>query len=152
MVDAEGNLRKIDLTRLSKIAPNDSEPEFVDINQLGETVVTLQENNWIAVISREGVVLNDFSTGIVNLRNIDNKKDGVLSLTDDIFGIRWEPDAVKWNDNNYFVTANEGDYKHEAPGQAQRGGCRGWTIWHKDGNVVFESGSSFERALVLAGY
>ena len=27
-----------------------------------------------------------------------------------------------------------------------------WTIWHKDGNVVFESGASFERALALACY
>jgi len=152
LVDSEGNLEKVDLTGLSKIAPNDPEPEFVDINKLGETVVTLQENNWITVISKEGVVLNDFSAGTVNLRNVDNTKDGVLSLTDDIFGVRREPDAVKWIDNNHFVTANEGDYKHEAPGQAKRGGSRGWTIWHKDGNVVFESGASFERALALAGY
>ncbi len=45
LVDSEGNLEKVDLTGLSKIAPNDPEPEFVDINKLGETVVTLQENN-----------------------------------------------------------------------------------------------------------
>ena len=79
----------------------------------------------IAVISGEGVVLNDFSAGTVNLRNVDNTKDGVLSLADDIFGIRRKPDAVKWIDNNHFITANEGDYKHEVPGQAKRGGSRG---------------------------
>ena len=152
LIHSNGTLKKTDLTGLSEIAPIDPEPEYVDINQLGETVVTLQENNWIVVVNKDGIIVNDFSAGTVNLRNIDNKKDGVLSLTDDIFGVRREPDAVKWIDNNHFVTANEGDYKHEAPGQAKGGGSRGWTIWHKDGKVVFESGSSFERALALAGY
>ncbi len=34
-----------DLTGLAEVAPEDPEPEFVDIIGLGETVVTLQENN-----------------------------------------------------------------------------------------------------------
>ena len=63
-----------------------------------------------------------------------------------------EPDAVKWIDDNHFATANEGDYKHTAPGQAKRGGSRGWTIFHKNGSVVYESGASYERAIASAGY
>ena len=73
-------------------------------------------------------------------------------MVDTIENVRREPDAVKWIDNDHFATANEGAYKHEAPGQAKRGGSRGWTIFNKDGSVVYESGSSYERALASAGY
>ena len=143
---------KVELVSFSEIAPADPEPEFVDINNLGETVVTIQENNWLVVVDKNGRVINEFSAGTVDLAGIDNKDDGELKLTDIIKGVRREPDAVKWVDNNHFATANEGDYKHDATGQAKRGGSRGWTIWNKDGSVVYESGASFEIALAEAGY
>ena len=73
-------------------------------------------------------------------------------MIDNIYGVRREPDAVKWIDDDHFATANEGDYKHEAPGQAKRGGSRGWTIWNKNGSIVYDSGASFERSLASAGY
>lgn len=145
-------LKKVSLSGFSQIAPNDPEPEFVDINNLGETVVTIQENNWLAVIDKNGDVVNQFSAGTVDLKGIDNKNDGQLKMIDNIFGVRREPDAVKWIDDDHFATANEGDYKHEAPGQAKRGGSRGWTIWNKNGSIVYDSGASFERSLASAGY
>jgi hypothetical protein len=37
------------------------------------------------------------------------------------------------------VVANEGDYK---------GGSRGFTIFNKQGKILFESGSSFEQQVV----
>ena len=40
-------------------------------------------------------------------------------------GVVREPDAVKWLDDDHFVTANEGDMD---------GGSRGWTIFNKDGS------------------
>ncbi len=147
-----GEVTKVSLSGFSEIAPSDPEPEFVDINELGETVVSIQENNWLAVVNKYGEVINEFSAGTVDLKNIDNKKDGELKLVDSIDNVRREPDAVKWIDNDHFATANEGDYKHVAPGQAKRGGSRGWTIWNKNGTIVYESGSSFERELALAGY
>jgi len=149
---ADNSVNKADLVGFSTIAPNDPEPEFVDINNLGEIVVTMQENNWMAVIDRNGKVISEFDAGLVTLEGIDNKKDGKLNMVDTIENVRREPDAVKWIDNDHFATANEGDYKHEAPGQAKRGGSRGWTIFNKDGSVVYESGSSYERALASAGY
>ncbi|WP_440672913.1 hypothetical protein [Candidatus Pelagibacter sp. HIMB1715] len=149
---ADNSVTKADLVGFSTIAPNDPEPEFVDINNLGEIVVTMQENNWMAVIDRNGKVISEFDAGLVTLEGIDNKKDGKLNMVDTIENVRREPDAVKWIDNDHFATANEGDYKHEAPGQAKRGGSRGWTIFNKDGSVVYESGSSYERALASAGY
>lgn len=51
-------------------------------------------------------------------------------------GRKREPDAVKWIDDNHFATANEGDMD---------GGSRGWTIFHKDGSVVYEAGNTFEH-------
>ena len=149
---ADNSVTKADLVGFSNIAPNDPEPEFVDINNLGEIVVTMQENNWMAVIDRNGNVISEFDAGLVTLVGVDNKKDGKLNMSDSIENVRREPDAVKWIGNDHFATANEGDYKHEAPGQAKRGGSRGWTIFNKDGSVVYESGSSYERALASAGY
>jgi len=149
---ADNSVNKADLVGFSTIAPNDPEPEFVDINNLGEIVVTMQENNWMAVIDRNGKVISEFDAGLVTLVGIDNKEDGKLNMVDSIENVRREPDAVKWIDNDHFATANEGDYKHEAPGQAKRGGSRGWTIFNKNGSVVYESGSSYERALASAGY
>ena len=43
-------LKTVELAGLSEIAPEDAEPEFVDINGLGEAVVTFQENNHIAIV------------------------------------------------------------------------------------------------------
>jgi hypothetical protein len=65
------NMITVDLTGLAEVAPSDPEPEFVDINGLGETVVTLQENNHIVVVARDGTVISHFSAGAVDLTGID---------------------------------------------------------------------------------
>ncbi|MEM1360774.1 MAG: esterase-like activity of phytase family protein [Pseudomonadota bacterium] len=134
----------VDLTGLAEIAPSDPEPEYVDINGLGETVITLQENNHIIVVSAEGEVISSFSAGAVDLENIDAIDDRAAILpVDSQPGRLREPDSVKWIDNDHFATANEGDYN---------GGSRGWTIFNKDGSVVYESGPSFEHALIQIGH
>jgi hypothetical protein len=48
------------------VAPKDPTPEFVDVNEAGDTVVTLQENNHIAVFDRTDAVLNHFSAGALD--------------------------------------------------------------------------------------
>ncbi|MEP1208059.1 MAG: esterase-like activity of phytase family protein [Rhizobiaceae bacterium] len=131
------------LTGLAGVAPTDPEPEFVDVNGLGETVVTLQENNHLAVIGKDGKLLSHFSAGTVDLENIDTKRDGALSFTASLKNVAREPDAVKWLDDNHFVTANEGDYE---------GGSRGWTIFNKNGAVVYEDKNGFEKAIIEAGH
>lgn len=137
-------LLRADLTGLAEVAPTDPEPEFVDINSLGETVVTLQENNHIVVVARDGSVLSHFSAGAVDLEGIDATDErGALLFTETQMGRKREPDAVKWLDDDHFATANEGDYE---------GGSRSWTIFAKDGSVVYESGASFEHALVQIGH
>ena len=155
MLDMTGDVHDvqyIDLTGLADIAPSDPEPEFVDVNDLGETVITLQENNHLAVVDKDGNILNHFSAGWVELNNIDTKKDGVYNPVDSRTSRR-EPDAVVWIDNDHFATANEGDYKLKGyQGTHKRGGSRGWTIWNKDGTVVYESGATFETALAEAGF
>ncbi|WP_300071498.1 esterase-like activity of phytase family protein [uncultured Ruegeria sp.] len=137
-------MKMASLTGLSEVAPTDPEPEFVDINDLGETVVTLQENNHIAVVDKDGNVISHFSAGAVDLEGIDATDErGALIFTESQKGRLREPDAVKWIDDNHFATANEGDYK---------GGSRGWTIFHKDGTVVYENGTDFEKAIIQIGH
>ena len=152
IVDTLGNVKYVDLRGLASIAPSDPEPEFVDINGLGEIVVTLQENNHIVIVDRNGNIVNHFSAGLVDLNNIDTVKDGVYNPVNSLKNVRREPDAVKWIDDTHFATANEGDYKVKIKGQAKRGGSRGWTIWNKNGTIVYESAESFETALAEAGY
>lgn len=141
-VDCAG-LQKIDLTGLAEVAPKDPEPEYVDVNAAGEIVVTLQENNHVVVIGADGVVSGHFSAGAVDLTGIDTKKDGRLDFSGEATGALREPDAVKWIDADHFVVANEGDWN---------GGSRGFTIFNRDGSVVFESGASPEQAMAALGH
>ncbi|AUQ73204.1 esterase-like activity of phytase family protein [Phaeobacter piscinae] len=134
----------IGLTGLAEIASDDPEPEYVSINGLGETVVTLQENNHLVIVSKDGEILTHFSAGSVDLDGIDATDErGALIFTESQTDRLREPDAVTWIDDTHFATANEGDYN---------GGSRGWTIFNKDGSVVYDSGTSFEHAIVQIGH
>jgi hypothetical protein len=136
-------IQKIEMTGLATVAGDDPEPEFVAVNDAGEIVVTLQENNHIVVIGADGVVANHFSAGTVDLTGIDTKKDGRMDFTGEAAGVLREPDAVKWVDADHFVVANEGDWN---------GGSRGFTIFKRDGSVAYESGSSLEHAIAALGH
>ncbi|KAE9632390.1 esterase-like activity of phytase family protein [Parasedimentitalea maritima] len=138
------SMQIVDLTGLAEVAPTDPEPEYVSINNLGETVVTLQENNHMVVVGRDGSIVSHFSAGAVDLDGIDATDErGKLVFTESQQGRKREPDAVTWIDDTHFATANEGDYE---------GGSRGWTIFSKDGTVVYDSGTSFEHAIVQIGH
>lgn len=138
-----GGKKVVDLTGLAEIAPSDPEPEFVAFNSKNEVVVTLQENNHIVVIGADGQIQHHFSAGAVDLTQIDVAKDGKLDFTGKIDAVKREPDGVAWIDDAHFATANEGDWQ---------GGSRGFTIWNKDGSVVYESGAEFEHAIIRAGH
>jgi hypothetical protein len=141
-VDCAG-LQKIEVTGLAAVGGDDPEPEFVDINDAGEIVVTMQENNHIVVIGADGTVASHFSAGAIDLDGIDTKRDGRLDFTAKKEGVLREPDGVKWLDADHFAVANEGDYE---------GGSRSWTIFKKDGAVVYEAGASLEQAIITTGH
>ncbi|WP_136067437.1 esterase-like activity of phytase family protein [Modicisalibacter radicis] len=137
-------LVKADVTGLAEVAPQDPEPEFTDINRLGETVVTLQENNHVAVLDRQGKVIAHFSAGAVDLEAIDATDERAALIFDERQpGRLREPDAVQWIDDDHLAVANEGDMD---------GGARGWTIFDKHGEVVYEAGAAFEHAIIEAGH
>lgn len=138
-----GGLVRAELTGLAEVAPEDPEPEFVDINEAGEIAVTLQENNHVAILSRDGQVVADFPAGSVDLEGVDLSEDGRLSFTESQPGRLREPDSVKWLDAERLAVANEGDYE---------GGSRGFTVFGRDGTVIFESGAEFERAVAAIGH
>ncbi|EIE50227.1 hypothetical protein C357_14806 [Citreicella sp. 357] len=133
-----------DVTGLAEIAPEDPEPEFVDVNGLGEIVLTMQENNHIAVLSKSGEVLSHFSAGSVDLEGIDATDERAALVFDERQpGRLREPDSVQWIDDDHFAIANEGDMD---------GGSRGFTIFAKDGTLVYESGTDFETAVIQVGH
>lgn len=148
-VDASGEVdcstvRRVELTGLAEIAPEDPEPEFVDFNGNDEVVVTLQENNHLVIVdAKAGKVLKHFPAGSVTIENVDTKRDGVISPTEKVENVLREPDAVRWIDNERFAIANEGDYK---------GGARGFTIFNKNGTVEYESNAAFEHEVLRAGH
>lgn len=133
----------IDVTGLAEIAPEDPEPEFLDINDAGEIALTMQENNHIVVIGADGKVASHFSAGSVDLEGVDTKRDGALDFTGQMAGVLREPDGVRWIDTDHLMTANEGDLN---------GGSRSWTIFGKDGSVIYEDGPNLERAIAAVGH
>lgn len=129
---------------LADIAPNDAEPEFVKVNRQGLAVVTLQENNHIALVDvARRAVTHHFSAGSVNLTGIDAKSDGTIAATDRLNNVNREPDAVAWLDDTRFVTANEGDYQ---------GGSRGFSIFNTRGEVEYDSGNLLDREAMRLGH
>ncbi len=154
---AAWTLTAVDLTGLAATAPSDPEPEFVDINHDDLAVVTLQENNHLVIVDLDTkTVVNHFSAGTTDIRNIDNTEEelgpqdnGLIELNEHIFDRRREPDAVAWIDSKRFATANEGDYEDE---NGEEGGSRGFTIFNIYGDVEFDSGNRFEHAVVSAGH
>ncbi|MCC6983716.1 MAG: esterase-like activity of phytase family protein, partial [Bauldia sp.] len=133
-----------DLTGIAEIAPTDAEPEFVSINADNVAVVTLQENNHIALVDlATAAVVGHFSAGSVDLAGIDTEENGIIDLTGSADGRLREPDGVKWLDTGRFVTANEGDLD---------GGSRGFTIFNADGSVAYEAGASVDQLAVRLGH
>ncbi|RED45772.1 esterase-like activity of phytase family protein [Aestuariispira insulae] len=138
------NARIVGMTGMAEVAPEDPEPEFVSINEDNIAVVTLQENNHIALIDlAKGEVINHFSAGTGSAQAIPVKKARMSDASGAIKDVRREPDAVAWIDNERFVTADEGDYE---------GGSRSFTIFNKDGDVVYTSGADMEHLAMSHGH
>lgn len=137
-------LRRVDLTGIAAVAPSDPEPEFVDVNSRGEAVVTLQENNHLAIVDlAAGRVITHFSAGTVDLTQVDGRRDNLIRPTQNLTGLVREPDAVRWLDDDRFVTANEGDMVT---------GSRGFTIFRRDGTVEWDSGNLLEHLAMRLGH
>ena len=138
----------VSLTGLSSYAPNDPEPEFIDINNQNEAVVTLQENNHVVIVNLAArAIVGHFPAGAVTLNNIDKTNDGVISLSEALADVPREPDAVTWlpgfAGTMNIGTANEGDLF---------GGSRGFSIFRRNGTVLLDSASSIESLAVQFGH
>ena len=132
-----------DVTGLAFVAPEDPEPEFVDVNSQGQIAVTMQENNHIVILNADGSVASHFSAGAVNLENVDVAEERALTFDGKQPARLREPDAVQWLDDDRLAIANEGDWN---------GGSRGFTIFNKDGDELFESGLSLEYEAAMLGH
>ena len=136
------SVARVSLSGLAAVAPGDPEPEYVSINARDEAVVSLQENNHLAVVSlRTRKVVSHFSAGTVTVEGVDTLDDDRIVLDGSITAKR-EPDGVAWITDDLFATANEGDYE---------GGSRGWTVFDRRGKVVWDAGNTLERIAVQHG-
>ena len=135
----------VDMTGLSILEPTDPEPEYVDINAHNVAVVTLQENNGIALIDlATATVTNSFSAGSVDLAQVDaTEEDALISQTESLTDVPREPDGVTWLTTQYFATADEGDWL---------GGSRGFTVFNVSGEVVYGSGNELEHLTARLGH
>jgi DNA-binding beta-propeller fold protein YncE len=104
----EWTVRKIDMTGLDILYPEDPEPEYVSINADNIAVVTMQENNGMALIDlASGEVTASFNAGEVGIDQIDTVEGSVIMQTDSATLLR-EPDGIAWIGTEYYATANEG--------------------------------------------
>lgn len=140
------SIRNVNLDGIASVFPDDAEAEFVAINENNIAVVTLQENNHIALIDlATGSIVSHFTAGMVDLHQIDIKEESpaLIDLSGSLFNIPREPDGVTWIADNLLATADEGDLF---------GGSRGFTVFDTQGNVVFSSGNTLEHEAVRLGH
>ena len=149
-LDADGRptncdaARIVDVTGLAAVAPEDPEPEFVDVNAANIAAVTLQENNHIVLVDlASGKITANFSAGAVDLEKIDTDEDKVIAGIGSKQGVSREPDAIAWLGDDRVVTANEGDYE---------GGSRGFTVFDTTGKVLWDSGNQLEHLGMSHGH
>jgi hypothetical protein len=143
-VVTQDGIKRVELAGLADVAGDDAEAEFVAFNDADEVAVTLQENNWIAIVdAKTGTVTGGFSAGETGVAGVDTKNDGTIDFSGENKVVPREPDAVKWLDNDRLVVANEGDWN---------GGSRGFTIFSKTGEVLFDSGNALDVEAALLGH
>jgi len=141
---ANWSVSNVSMSGLADLYADDPEPEYVDINEDNIAVVTLQENNHIILVDlSDGSIVNHFSAGKVDLKNIDTDKDSLITLTESLTDVLREPDGVNWVGNDQFATANEGDLD---------GGSRGFTLFNTDGSVAYESAETVEHIITTHGH
>ncbi len=124
-------------------APEDPEPEYVDINDANQLAVSLQENNGVVIIDLESLSIETvFSAGNGLVSGVDTTDNGLFDA-DDAIDVPREPDSLQWVGDGVVATANEGDLV---------GGTRGWTVFDADsGDVLWDAGNTFEHLAVEHG-
>lgn len=124
-------------------APEDPEPEYVDINDDNQLALSLQENNGVVIIDLESLSIeNVFSAGNGLVSGVDTTDNGIFDAHDAI-DVPREPDSLQWVGEGVVATANEGDLV---------GGSRGWTVFDAaSGAVLWDAGNTFEHLAVEHG-
>lgn len=151
---SQSTVATIALTPTGGNMPTDPQPELVDITPDGRTaVVTLQENNLIAVIDLTTATVTRYIDAGNSIHAFaDLASDGRHGLTATGFVGQLQPDGIcLFAGGSYFLTANEGDTPNNAFGAGIYGGGRGFSIFSVAGQRVYDSGDALERFALRAG-
>lgn len=130
--------------------PNDAEPEYVNINAKNECVLTMQENNGVAIVNLASGSASYFSCGTTS-HAADLTDDGKVDFADNLTDARREPDGVAWTPQGNIVTANEGDYDNDVDEKTTFVGGRNFTVFSRNGKVLFDDKGELEKAVAAAG-
>ncbi|AUH33823.1 esterase-like activity of phytase family protein [Paracoccus tegillarcae] len=130
-----GGLTRIELADLNA---DFGVPSHIAYGPEGELAVSLQAENHVVILGADGAVETHFSAGTVDLAGVDIVEDDVIDPTGSLDAVQREPDAIAWLDASHLVTAN--------------GGSRGFTIWGRDGRIVYDSGNLLEQELIKIGH
>ena len=126
----------------------DPEPKRVSLrNSDNLAVITMQLNNGLVILDTDTYsVTNSFSAGVVDLEYVDVTDNNVIDQTDTLKDVKREPDGVTWlgDDSNHFATADEGNEKLH--------GSRGFTIFKKNGRIMYTSGTTLEFEVASMGH
>ena len=131
--------------------PSDAEPEYVDINNRNEAVVSLQENNGVAIVNLSNGSARYFDAGTTTHAAdlTDNRPNAAIDFGQTLTSARREPDGVAWTPRGNIITANEGDYDVDLT-SGQFVGGRNFTIFSPSGTVLFDERGDLERAVAQA--
>lgn len=138
--------RTVDLTGIATLYGTDPEPEYVAINDDNIAVVTLQENNHIALVDlKSAKVTTHFSAGSVTLDKVDltDERPNRIALNETQANRLREPDGVTWISNTRFAIANEGDLN---------GGSRSFSLMNTSGVLEYDSGNTLDHLAVRLGH
>ena len=139
----------VDLTGLARYAPGDPEPEFVDINERNEAVVTLQENNHIVVVDLPTLTVKNHFRGRRGHAQWGRRRRGRGDLAD-----RHAPERAPGAGRGRVDAGTPGHLStsprptkatSSAAAAASRSSGR-------NGSVAFDSGNSLEELAVRHGH
>ena len=102
----------VDITNLDGVLfPEEPEPEFVSISDDNLDVVTLEENNAIAIIDFPTKAdISSLSSGSTDIDSIDTEVENIIDQLSSLISVPRETDGVIFINSEHFVAADKDNW------------------------------------------